>query len=165
MDYDAIAARRELERAHAAAQKNFAMLARIREYLRTQQTDDNTPLSLDRAVCHPLLGGILRRDERGDVPGPSFTKNSLRLAAKKGDLETFWNGRCQYVTPAALRAWVTRKPDAAAATPVDPPRPPSLSPAALTLHEKRQGNASVSLALAALDSIKSPAPTVKKRRK
>lgn len=108
MDFDVVAARQEMARAEAAARRNFALLARIREYLRTQQTDDNTPLSLERAVCHPLLGGILRRDARGDVPGPSFTVASLRRAAKAGELETFWHGRFQFVTPAALKAWIHR---------------------------------------------------------
>jgi hypothetical protein len=140
-------------------------LAHMREYLRRQQTDEHTALSLERAICHPLLGGILRRDARGDVPGPSFTTNSLRLAAKKGDLETLWHGRLQFVTPAALKAWLTRKPDGSAApVPVVPNTPPSISSAVPTLYEKRQGSASVAMALAALDAKPSTLTIRKKRR-
>jgi hypothetical protein len=87
MDQEIIAAVREVDRAEAAAKQYFDLMWRIRDHLRTQQTQDDTPIPLARAVCHPILGGILRRDPSGDVPGPSFTENSLRLAISKGHLE------------------------------------------------------------------------------
>jgi hypothetical protein len=139
----------------------------MRGHFQFQQTEDDTPLSLERAVCHPLLGGTLCVDPVADVPGPSFTVASLRRAILKGDLKCVHHGRLHFVTTAQLRAWITREPDGSI-TPISPPRPPAppaFSPTTLTLHEKRQGNASVSLALAALDSIKPSARNLKKGRK
>ncbi|MBY3594267.1 hypothetical protein HJA87_31185 [Rhizobium bangladeshense] len=107
MDQEIIAAVREVERAEAAAKQYFDMLWRIRDHLRIQQTEDDTPIPLARAVCHPILGGILRRDPRADVPGPAFTKASLELAIRKGTLQAVWKNNKLHVTPAALRAWVT----------------------------------------------------------
>lgn len=152
MDFDANALRREMERSEAVAKKNFAMMGRIVEYLRTQQTDDLTPISLKRAVCHPLLGGILRRDPSCDVPGPSFTENSLRLAISKGHLECTWVSGKQYVTPAALRTWLAttndqRKPGN---TTVVSYRPP----AERDRLRQQQGKASVANASAKLLSMK-----------
>jgi hypothetical protein len=152
MDQEVIAAMREVERAEAAAKRNFRVLGRIREYLRRQQTDDNTPISLERAVCHPILGGILRIDPKADVRGPSFTKNSLRLAAEKGDLDTFWNGRFQYVTPAALRAWVTRQGTGKTKVKSPPPidyRPPAQQ----TRYEKTLEEAAMDRAADAFASL------------
>ena len=164
MDPEVTAAMREVERAEAAAKKYFNMLWQLADRLKGQPTEDDTPLPLERAVCHPILGGRLRADPAGDVPGPAFTVPSLRRAILKGDLKCVNHGRLQFVTPAQLRAWINRKPDALS-VPVAPSTPPPLSPAAQTLYEKRQGNASVSLAMAALDSVKPSAPAVKKRRK
>lgn len=165
MDRDMQEAKRLCQESIASYQRGTQMLARIREHLRRQQTDDDTPLSLERAVCHPLLGGTLCVDPAADVPGPSFTVSSLRRAILKGDLKCVNHGRLQFVTPAQLRAWITREPDDRVLR-AAPPRPPApLTYAAQTLHEKRQGSASVSLALAALDSIGSTAPALKKRRK
>ncbi len=165
MDRDMQEAQRLYQKSIASYQRGSQMLARIREHLRRQQTDDDTPLSLERAVCHPILGGTLCVDPTADVPGPSFTVASLRRAILKGDLQCVHHGRLQFVTPAQLRAWVTRGSDGSIPR-VSPPRPPSpLTSVAPTLNEKRQGSASVNLALAALDSIGSSALPLKKRRK
>lgn len=107
MDQQVIAAAREVDRAEAAAKKYFDLMWRIRDHLRTQQTDDDTPIPLARAVCHPILGGILRRDPSADVPGPAFTKASLELAIRKGTLQAIWKNNKLHVTPDALRTWVT----------------------------------------------------------
>lgn len=167
MDPEVTAATREVERAEAASKKYFNMLWQIADRLKGQPTEDDTPLPLERAVCHPILGGRLRADPAGDIPGPAFTVASLRRAIIKGDLKCVNHGRLQFITPAQLRAWINRKPDASASpvAPSTPPAPPSMSPAAPTLNEKRQGSASVSLAMAALDSIGPSVPATKKRRK
>ncbi|WP_154664980.1 hypothetical protein [Allorhizobium undicola] len=135
----------------AATRRALEMMDQIRESLRLQQTEDDTPIPLARAVCHPILGGILRRDPSGDVPGPSFTENSLRLAISKGHLECTWVAGKQYVTPAALRAWLAttddqRKPEKRTVI--------ELTTRPKTLREKRQGNASVESASAKLLSMK-----------
>lgn len=160
MDKNVNAARQEVERAEIAAKKYFDMLWQVADRLKTQPTEDHTPLPLERAVCHPILGGRLRANSTGDIPGPAFTVASLRRAILKGDLKCVNHGRLQFVTPAQLRAWINRKPDSSTA-----PTPSSTSLASQTLYEKQQGSASVSLAVAALDSIgTTPAQVSKKKR-
>lgn len=148
----------------AATRRALAMMDQMRGHFQFQQTEDDTPLSLERAVCHPLLGGTLCIDPAADVPGPSFTVASLRRAILKGDLKCVHHGRLQFVTGAQLRAWITREPDGSIlrVAPPRPPAPPTLSSA--TLHEKREGSASVALALAALDATPSQ-PNFKKGRR
>lgn len=148
----------------AATRCALAMMDEMRGHFQLQQTEDDTPLSLERAVCHPLLGGTLCIDPGADVPGPSFTVASLRRAILKGDLQCVHHGRLQFVTPAQLRAWINREPDARMGhvSPPKPVAPPSLS--SVTLYEKREGSASVALALAALDATPSQLNIKKGRR-
>ncbi|TAW15095.1 hypothetical protein ELI25_04140 [Rhizobium ruizarguesonis] len=151
----------------AATRRALEIMDQMRGHFQFQQTEDDTPLSLERAVCHPLLGGTLCIDPAADVPGPSFTVASLRRAILKGDLKCVHHGRLHFVTTGQLRAWITRETDGSTTlvSPPRPPAPPAFSSMTLTLHEKRQGSASVNLALAALDSIGSSNPPIKKRRK
>jgi hypothetical protein len=92
----------------ARSRRVRANIEKAREALQLYRPGDNTPLTFKRAICHPLLGGVLRKDENKDVPGPSFTVNSLRRAADKSELPTFWHGTNQFVTPAGIQQWLAK---------------------------------------------------------
>ncbi|MGO6676394.1 hypothetical protein [Rhizobium leguminosarum] len=112
-----------------------------------------------RAICHPLLGGILRKDPQRDVPGPNFPLNSLRLAISKGHLVCIWKAEKQYVTPAALRDWLGLSEGERRTSRVIQYQPPATK----TNYEKQKGGASVANASAKLLSMK--AALAKKRGK
>lgn len=139
-------------RALQAGARMRAMIEACREYIRDFHPSDITPIPLARAVCHPILGGKLRANPANDVPGPTFTVNSLRRAAGKGELETVWNGSNQYVTPLQLRAWVTRS--ATGRAKVTPPSISYMPPEQRTLYEKQRGSASVATASAKLAEMR-----------
>ncbi|TAY50974.1 hypothetical protein [Rhizobium leguminosarum] len=103
-----------------------------------------------RAICHPLLGGILRKDAQRDVSGPNFTLNSLRLAISKGHLVCIWKAEKQYVTPAALRDWLGLSEGERRTSRVIQYQPS----AAKTNYEKQKGGASLANASAKLLSMK-----------
>ncbi|MBX5160437.1 hypothetical protein HJB89_25465 [Rhizobium sp. NZLR8] len=135
----------------ARSKRVRANIEKAREALRIYLPGEHVELPFRRAVCHPLLGGILRKDEAHDIPGPSFTVNSLRRAADKGELQTSWHGSNQFTSAASLRDWIAMRQGA---RPEKAKVVQYLSPKAKTLDEKRQAKASVENATARLISMK-----------
>lgn len=134
----------------ARSKRVRANIEAAREAIRVLLPGDDVELPFRRAICHPLLGGILRKEEAHDVPGPSFTVNSLRRAAKKGELRTSWNGDNQFTCAASLRDWVAlRQGECPEKAKVVTYRPP----AAQTNYEKQKGAASISNASAKLIAL------------
>lgn len=123
---------------------------KAREIVKTYTPAENELIHISRAACHPLLGGSMRKDKKNDVPGPTFSQNSLRLAIEKGDLVCIWKKGKQFVTAAAIRDWLSRSD-------VDGERKPSqakvisiATPTTRTTFEKQRGSASVANASAKL---------------
>jgi hypothetical protein len=135
----------------ARSRRVRANIERAREALRIYLPGDEVELPFRRAICHPLLGGILRKNEEHDISGPSFTVNSLRRAADKGELQTSWHGANQFTCGASLREWIANRQGA---RPEKAKVVQYLSPKAKTLNQKREGKASVDNATAKLISMK-----------
>lgn len=127
-----------------------AGLAFLRERFKRVPVNDHTPVPIKRAHCHPVLGGVLYKDAKMDVPGPNFSVSSLRRAAKCGELETMWTGGNQLVTGAALRAWIDkctqRQPSS------KPPRP--LNPEVRASRDREAAVASQEMVKAKLAALK-----------
>lgn len=150
MDFDVVAARQEMARAEAAARRNFALLARIRDHLCYRKPDERAALTLNEALCLPVLGGVMRTNGN-HTPSSSFKKSALELAIRKGRLKaTMVNGKLR-VTPEAVRTWVTasEKPDAVAS-----PTKKYLSPDVQANRDKQAAVTSQEMVRAKLAALK-----------
>ena len=140
-------------------------LASLREHFKRVPVNDHTPVPIKRAHCHPVLGGVLYKDAKMDVPGPNFGVSSLRRAAKCGELETMWTGGNQLVTGAALRTWIAGQStmkDKKSAVPTNDYVPPRQR----TLHEKSLEDAAMDRAanaFAAIDKMMMKSKSQKKK--
>lgn len=135
----------------ARSRRVRANIEKAIEAVKVYLPGDDVELTFARAICHPLLGGILRKEEKDDLPGPSFTINSLRRAAKKGELRTSWNGDNRFTTGASLRDWVALR--AGERTPAKASVRTYKAPGAKTRFEKQKGAASISNASAKLIAL------------
>ncbi|NKQ88178.1 hypothetical protein [Rhizobium ruizarguesonis] len=69
--------------------------------------DDDELIKLEDALYLPILGGeTLRNGDR--TASRTFTKASLELAIKKGELEAIWKHNKLHVTLANVTKWATR---------------------------------------------------------
>ncbi|MBA9034311.1 hypothetical protein [Rhizobium leguminosarum] len=88
----------------ARARQARVMLQNVRQQITLVTLADDAVLKLKDALFLPVLGGVMRSNGR-HTASPTFTKASLELAIRKGQLKPTWKVGKLCVQHADLKAW------------------------------------------------------------
>ncbi|WP_105432740.1 hypothetical protein [Neorhizobium sp. T6_25] len=89
----------------ARSKQTRVMLEKVRKHINLVYPSDEATFKLRDALCLPVLGGIMRSSEK-NTPSPTFTKASLELAIKKGQLKPTWKLGKLHVRVGDVKAWI-----------------------------------------------------------
>ncbi|TAV04570.1 hypothetical protein [Rhizobium ruizarguesonis] len=88
----------------ARARQARVVLENVRRHIALETPADDAVLKLKDALFLPVLGGVMRTNGR-HTPSPTFTKASLELAIRKGQLKPTWKHGKLCVRHADVKAW------------------------------------------------------------